>query len=139
MVQRNAAKEWVWPSLLDVESASKATWQGFYAATFVAIATAAGALAGHFGYFERYGVDLTGLADSAIFAVIAFGISKYSRVAAVSGLVFYLIEKAVLILSYDQKVGGLTLIIILAFINSIRGAFQRKKLLLQAASPTAPQ
>lgn len=129
MNQKNAAIEWLWPSILDFDTATKASRQGFYAAMFVAATNAAMSLAGHLGYFSRLEADFTGIFDAAIFAAIAFGIWKYSRVAAVVGLSLYLLSCAYVILNFNHKVGALTIFITLAFINGIRGAFLRKKML----------
>lgn len=69
--------------------------------------------------------------DALAFVVVGFFISRGSRVAAVIGLTFYVLEAigrlaASKDTASDQGAGGfsiLTLVLILFFVNGIRGAF----------------
>lgn len=111
-----------------VESAKKAAKSGMWAAFVVAAITTIFAIIAMANGKELAGIDGTALVDAAIFAAIGIGIARYSRVAAVAGLVIYVGERI-----YMMSVNGpqgilLSIIITLAFINSVRGTFAYHRL-----------
>ena len=109
----------------DVDSAKKAARLGLYASMFVSafgiiwIVFKQPELIAEYGY----GVFI----DSLVFALIAWGIYKMSRTASVLGLLFYLFQQIVAYPSFgfEFKVRRIMMpaILILMFINSIRGTF----------------
>ncbi len=75
---------------------------------------------------KEFPIDGWALVDAAIFGIIAWGIYRMSRVAAVAGLVGYSLEKIYMQATLGSKVGSglfVAVIIILAFINAVRGTF----------------
>jgi hypothetical protein len=62
---------------------------------------------------------------SIVYALIGMMIYRMSRLAAIGGLVLYLVERAVMIAQTGAGGGNIALIAIftLAFVNSIRGTF----------------
>jgi hypothetical protein len=68
--------------------------------------------------------------DAALFGVIAWGIYWMSRVAAIAGLGLYILEQVASVATTDSKhgFGAITIIIILAFVNSVRGTFAYHRL-----------
>jgi hypothetical protein len=114
-----------WPSVIDLEAAKATSRHGFWAATYCAGATALVVLLNAFG-IELFGpgmFDAWALVDVTLFAVIAWGINRYSRTAAVLGLVIYLSERAVIWTDFGFRGGGMTLVISFLFIQGIRGTF----------------
>jgi len=123
---KKSATDWIWPKVTDLELAKEASRQGFWAAIVVSAVTSALAVLGHLG-FQILGFNLWALIDAALFAIIASGIYRMSRTAAVAGLGLYLIEKIHLALTHGAQAPVATLIFTLMFINSIRGTFAYRR------------
>ena len=104
-----------WPHITDEASARKAAFQGAGAAALISVVTAILAIGGFLGF------DLSLLWDATIFAIVAWGIFKMSRFAAVAGLIMYLLEQGYKV-AEAGKIGnlGMLLLFCLAFVNSIR-------------------
>ena len=100
----------------------------------MAAMTAAFSVLSAFG-FKLFGVDLSALADAAIFAIVAIGIYKMSRVAAVAGLCLYVLERAYAWATVGPKSPVIAAILILAFVNSVRGTFACRKWKTRPAPP----
>jgi hypothetical protein len=86
-------------------------------------------------------VDGSALLDGAIFAGIAFGLSRCSRFAGVAGFVLFLFERIYMISKSGPAAGGLFLgvFLLLGFLHGMRGAFAYRKLQANAAIPlTSP-
>ena len=116
----------LWPDTSHLDGATTAARSGLWAACFVAIATAGLAL---YSEFVRPLLifDIWGLLDSFLFAVIAIGIWRMSRITAIFGLTLYLGEQW-----YQWTTDGVGNIIVaflltLMFVNGVRGtvAFHR--------------
>jgi len=116
----------LWPDTSHLDGATTAARSGLWAACFVAIVTASLAL---YSEFVRPLLifDIWGLLDSLLFAVIAIGIWKMSRIAAIFGLTLYLGEQW-----YQWTTDGIgniivVLLLTLLFVNGVRGtiAFHR--------------
>jgi hypothetical protein len=118
-----------WPKLTTVEEAAECAKLGAILAALCALATtvlAISAIAGH----SFLGTTPWSLADAAIFCVLAYGISRKSKAAALLAPMFYASER---IYGWSHSgipstYGGLlALFFLLAFINSARGvlAFHR--------------
>jgi hypothetical protein len=133
---------WFWPDVSDVDGAKDAAHYGMWCAILVAGFTALFVVLSFLGT-RLMGVTPAALVDVALFAAIAYGLSKYSRFAAVAGFVLFLIEKiyAFVVTGSILGVGVLGVIILFGFLNGIRGAFAYQKLLAavppQAAPPAA--
>jgi len=116
----------LWPDTSHLDGATTAARSGLWAACFVAIATTGLAL---YSEFVRPLLifDIWGLLDSFLFAVIAIGIWRMSRIAAIFGLTLYLGEQW-----YQWTTDGvgniiIALLLTLMFVNGVRGtvAFHR--------------
>ncbi len=115
------------PQIATLSDAQKVGRQGTWAACFVAGLTALVAVAALSGILPP-GFPISGwaLVDAALFGVIAWGIYRMSRVAAVAGLVVYILERIYMQSALGAKAGAgivVTILIILAFINAVRGTF----------------
>jgi hypothetical protein len=128
MFEQRKGFEWIWPAVDTPESARFAMRQGFWAAIFVCGLTAllvfVSAMSSPADRLPQFAP--WALVDAAIFAAIAFGIWKESRVAAVAGLGVYIIEQLhLLTLSTRRGAGSFFIVaaLLCAFIGGIRGAF----------------
>jgi len=113
-----------WPKITDVESAKAASRAGVAGAGIVVVVTLAFVVWGLLRGSPVANIGIAALIDAGLFLLIGFGIYRMSRVAAVAGLILYLVE-----LWFTLKTGGtsanvvLPIIIILAFLGGIRGTF----------------
>lgn len=117
---------WYWPQIHDVESARRAARQGRNVALLVATLTSCLALIGHTyaEFAEKTGFDAWAFLDAALFFVIAFGIGRLSRTAAIAGFLLFLLEKIVMWADDGAANGWIVAVfILLAFLHSIRGTF----------------
>jgi hypothetical protein len=105
--------------------------QGTWAACILAGMTGIFALASILGVLPK-GLLISGwgLVDAALFGIIAWGIYRMSRVAAVAGLVFYIVEQVIAIATSDTKKGFgiVAILMIMAFFNAVRGTFAYHRL-----------
>ena len=86
-------------------------------------------------------IDGSALIDAALFAGIAFGLSRFSRFAGVAGFALFLFERLYMIAKAGFLMGGgiLGIVLAIAFFNGMRGSFAYKKLTAPRAVPlTAP-
>lgn len=105
---------WIWPAVENMRTAQKVTHlYGFWAAILVSAMTTLAAF-----FTQNYG----SLFDAAIFAVIAWGLYELSRVAAVAGLFFYLVNKIIL-LQMGALFGPVSIFMMLMFVHGVRGTF----------------
>ena len=130
---------WYWPDVSDIDGAKDATRYGMWCAILVAAFTALFSLLALFG-IRFMGASLASFVDAALFAAIAYGLSKYSRFAAVAGFTLFLIEK---IYTYVMTgsilgVGVLGIVILFGFLNGMRGAFAYQRLAAAASQVVAP-
>jgi hypothetical protein len=120
---------WLLPIINDLKSAENLVENGFLAAIFTISLIILNAILGDLNtilgviVIKISGVDPGALVDVVIFWIIACGLYKMSRTAAIAGLCLYLIEIIHLWLIYGLLDAPLTIIIILLFANSIRGTF----------------
>jgi hypothetical protein len=119
---KKGTKNWIWPSIFDKESARQAALQGTVAAIFVASITVLFATISLTGTTFMQ-IDAWSYVDAIFFAAIAFGIYKMSRIASILGLLLYLLERIDMWLTFGPKNIVIAAIFIIAFINSVRGAF----------------
>ena len=128
---------WYWPDVSDLDGAKDATRYGMWCAYLVAGVTGLLAVLSFFGV-RLMGITPSALLDAALFAAIGFGLSKYSRFAAVAGFLLYLAEKIYALVTTGSilGVGALGVVILFGLFNGIRGTFAHQKLL--AAAPPQP-
>lgn len=116
--------DWIWPAITDLATAKKTAHQGFFAASAIAVFTVGMIL------LRKY--SMLALVDAVLFALIALGIYKTYRIASISGLTLYLIERADAWATNGFPNNGarivFVIVITLAFVNSIRGTFAYHKL-----------
>src|SRR5262245_36894478 len=117
---------WFRPDLNSQEGAKSACRAAMWCAVFVASITAVVAIIAIAGVKGMpLPIDGSALFDAAIFAGIAFGLSRCSRFAAVAGFVLFLFERIYMIAKAGFLMGGgiLGVILLIAFFNGMRGAF----------------
>ncbi len=122
-------KSWYWPDVSNLDGAKEAAKYGMWCAVFAAGVTTLFVLLATFG-FSIMGIKPNALLDAVLFAAIAFGLSRYSRFAAVAGFALFVIEKIYMLMKTGSffAVGVLGILIALGFLNSIRGTFAYQKL-----------
>src|SRR5215813_8041762 len=101
MMAGSKLQETWWPSIQDEQTARKVARQAFWAAIVVVVITsafAALALAGT----TLGGISATAFVDAAIFGLVAIGIWRMSRTAAVAGLVVFSLEKVLMFQSLQR-------------------------------------
>jgi hypothetical protein len=118
----NKNLEWFWPSITDAISAKKASKHGVWACTWCAAATLLFVVLSIFE-ISLSNFDISASFDAFLFILIGWGIFKMNRVAAVAGLVLYILERAYMWSEYGSKNPAIAIIVTLMFINSIRGIF----------------
>jgi hypothetical protein len=128
-----------WPTIIDEKSAMVAARNGATAAFTVAAITGSLATLALFDILNL--LDPTAFLDAALFFAVGLGVRiKYSRIAAVSGLLLYLLEVADRIVNPSVKtsspVGVLTIMFILFFISGVRGTFGYQRFRKTPNTPT---
>ncbi len=115
---------WFWPDVSDMEGAEDPCRLAKWCAVAVAGLTAILALISITGP-SFAGIRPFAFVDAAIFAAIAFGLEKQSRLAAVAGFALYLSERIYMIVHTGSILGAgvLGVVILIGFLNGIRGAF----------------
>ena len=130
---------WAWPEISDKASARKAVKEGFWGAIFVVACDVAIAI-----YTLSVGAKFAGhydawvLVDAALFAIIAWRIWRNSRAWAVVGLILMLLEIEDKLRNASSTFGLVTVLLLLAFVNAVRGAFAFHKYSLVEASLNSP-
>ena len=127
---------WFWPDVSDLDGARSACRLGMWCAIVVAAVTSLVSILSLFG-IRVLGASAYSLVDAALFAAIAFGMSRYSRFAAVAGFLLYLAEKILTLVATGSilGVGALGVVFLIGFLNAIRGSFAYHKL-WNAAPPS---
>jgi hypothetical protein len=122
------------PTTKNLSDAQKIARQGTWAACFVAGMTAILALISIAAPSPLgFPVNAWSLIDAMIFGVIAWGIYYASRIAAVTALIYYAVGQVFMIATTidsarKYSVNPVTILVLLAFINSIRGTFAYHRL-----------
>jgi hypothetical protein len=120
---------WAWPDIHDEDSARSAAHVAGGWAAAVAIITALLVLINLLSSSQIMGIGRLALIDSALFAIVAWRVWVGSRAWAVTGLVLYAFEITWNVVTHPPGVGILTIIIVLALINGVRGTFSLHKFL----------
>jgi len=133
-VASSRKSNFIWPDVSTLDGARSACRTGAAFAVIVAVLTGGVAILAALGVhlFPTSVFDASALIDAALFAVVAWGLYRYSRVAAVAGLVIYLAERVYMIAS--GVTGGIPLAIIMTIglLGAVRGAFAHHRLSKQA-------
>ncbi|MES2459125.1 MAG: hypothetical protein V4671_00980 [Armatimonadota bacterium] len=116
-----------WPPVSTREEARTATKGGVIVCGIIAVLTGALALYSLFGK-PILGITPASFIDVVLFAAIGFGIWKMSRVAAVAGLIIYLIEQGYQWATIGPKSPIVTLLFTLYLVNAVRGTFAYHRL-----------
>lgn len=122
MTAINKSAEWIWPSIVDTISAQKASKQGLLASSWCAGATIFLVILAKLGE-QVASFDMLALADAFLFILIGWGIYKLYRFAAIAGLALYILERISMWVEHGPKNPVIALIIMLMFVNAIRGIF----------------
>jgi len=113
---------WAWPELVNEDSALDASHKAGGWAAFVAGLTVLLVVIGMLTGSALMGISPSALVDAALFGLVAWRVWNGSRPWAVAGLVLYLFE-ILWNLTHHHGVGLLTLIVVLALANGVRGTF----------------
>src|SRR5258708_25330193 len=111
-----------WPDVSNVEEAKKACRIAMWCAIFVAgVTTLFSVLALTGTKIANLPIDGSALFDAALFAGIAFGLSRYSRFAGVTGFALFLLERIYIIAKSGPAGRGLFIgiFILLGFLPGI--------------------
>lgn len=125
---------WFWPDVSNVDEAKKACRVAMWCAVLVASITALFSILAIVGAAPKnLPIDGSALFDAALFAGIAFGLSRFSRFAGVAGFVLFLIERIYMIAKGGPAAAGLFMgiFLLLGFLHGMRGAFAHHKLQTQ--------
>jgi hypothetical protein len=114
---------WAWPEIIDEDSARDAAHMAGGWAGVVAGLTTLFAVISIFGGVSVLGIRAWSLLDAALFGVVAWRVWAGSRAWAVTGLSLYCLEVLYGMVTHPPGVGILTIIIVLALINGVRGTF----------------
>ena len=112
----------LWPAVGDEQAAVLAARQGFHAAVYCSIVTAIFAVLGGFG-FQIMDFNLWNLTDAALMALLAFGVRRMSRTAAVIALLYYVAGRIDLWTQYGSQNPVIAGIFVLMFLSAVRGTF----------------
>jgi hypothetical protein len=127
------------PTIVTLSDAQSTGRHGTWAACFIAGIMSLVALASILGRLpEDFPRDGWALIDAAIFGLIAWGIYRMSRVAAIAGLILYIIERIAMHVmlgrSYITAI-FVTVMFLFAFINAVRGTFAYHRMQNAEKSP----
>jgi hypothetical protein len=130
MLRENPAgimANWAWPEIIDEDSARDAAHVAGGWAYAVAGLTALLAIIGMVGSTTIMGIGPLALIDAVLFAVVGWRVWNGSRPWAVTGLALYCLEIVFDVINHPPGVGILTIIVLLALVNGVRGTFALHK------------
>lgn len=120
----------IWPKIADIETAIKMTRLGFLASIFCGILPLFASIP-----HMAQGGSLYSLITAMVFGIIAWGIHRKSKGAAIFGLIFYIHTSIYDWVAHPREIAldilaylFFRLLFILVFTASIRGAFVYHKL-----------
>lgn len=113
----------MWPTIHDSETARNVSHQGVWAALYIAVVNSVIIILDFFDIqILEYKFDIGYLVFAILYFIIAWMIHRMSRIAAFIGFALYLLEIILMLLEGEiPKNIIISIIIILMFINSIRG------------------
>lgn len=115
----------MWPPVDTIEQIDSAAKQAVVAALFCASVTAVAVLLSQFGVqlTSAFTVDLFALIDVGLFGAVAWGIHRKSRIAAVCGLLFYLLGRLATPASATLTNPVIPIILTAGFVSGVRATF----------------
>jgi hypothetical protein len=113
---------WAWPEISDEDSARSAAHKAGVWAGIIAGITALIVVIKIFTSGQNE--EAVGLLDAALFGVVGWRVWNGSRPWAIAGLALYLLEIVVAIVTHPPGISILTIFILLALINGVRGTFK---------------
>jgi hypothetical protein len=114
---------WAWPEIMDEDSARDAAHMAGGWAGVVAGLTTLLAVISLVSGSSVMGINAFSLVDAALFGVVAWQTWRGSRGFAVAGLSLYSLEILYNVVNHPPGIGILSVIILLALINGVRGTF----------------
>ncbi len=120
-----------WPSVETEVEAEGAAHQGAGAAIFVASVTALFSVLAVFDIRILPGFSPLSLVDAVLFAIVAWRIYRMSRAWALVGLLGYASERAYSIYAHGSTATAgwvVGIVILLGFVNGVRGTFAHHRL-----------
>lgn len=117
-------QQFFWPDIQTRTDAKNLSQRASVFAFFIAAVTAGAVyLQTHHKIQLMPDLDAASYIDAAAFAVIGFFLLKCSRLAAVSGLVLYSLDQAILIQQNGYRFSILPLLIFFGFVSAVRATF----------------
>jgi hypothetical protein len=126
---------WLWPQIQDKEDAKKAAHGAAGMAFFVAIVTSIIAFLEMTGRLKLFGLGPEAFIDAGLFFGIGVGLLFHSRIAAVVGLILYVVEQVFMLKSGAGKPSIAMILFTLAFINGVRGSFAYHRMKKEESAP----
>lgn len=133
MARSNDSSNAFWPTFGNCADAQKAMKGGAAASWLVAALNTGIGLFLMFsppGTGASYGMSGAAVIDGIIFALIGWGIWRYSLIGAIAGLGFFSLEKVYQFSTQPKAFAGIVLAVVIwmAFLNSVRGALALRRL-----------
>lgn len=117
-------QQFFWPDIQTRDDAKNLSRRASVFAFFIAAVTAGAVyLQTHHKIELIADLDSASYIDAAAFAVIGFFLLKCSRLAAVSGLVLYSLDQAIMIQQTGYRFSLLPLLIFFGFVSAVRATF----------------
>ena len=132
MGTERSSTRWVWPDVSTRQGVADAAFVAGAMALVRALVVAAFALLPS-SVAPVQGTTPWPFLDAALFLVIAIGIWKRSRTAAVAGLVLVLVEAAFDLFTPLSTFLRVAPLFVLAFVNAVRGTFSHAHMVRKAA------
>ena len=118
---------WFWPKVSDRKNAQFAINEAFCVAVVLAVITVILATVEVLRDGTE-GLDAEAFGSALIFAGVGFGIYRKSRIAAISGLVLYVVGRGYAWAKVGPNLGVIPVLVTLAFLHGVRGTFAYHKL-----------
>jgi hypothetical protein len=117
-----------WPNIDSIEDAKSVAKGAAFIPAFVSVITSIVVLVGIF-YKPILGLDAWAFIDAFLFAIVAFGMWKLNRVAAILGLLLYVWGQFQLLSTQGTAVGVMAVFFAIMWFNGIRASLRYHKLL----------
>ena len=114
--------EFIFPPTQSLDQAKRAARQGVWASLFLA------AFSGFFYFaamaeYKRFELNPHAIAEIVVFLLVAWQVNRMSRAAAVLGLIALILERTYSYLQYGMDIKLGSVILVIFFMNAIRGTF----------------
>jgi hypothetical protein len=133
MAPAGSWRRFLWPELLTRPKAKDAAREGAWAMTFLAAVLFVLTTLSLWSEQRILGLTEWYYLDAGVMAVIAFGLFRLSRVAAVAGLVVFILGR--LAMGLNQRGYVVALIFFVALVNGVRGTFAYHRLTASMQKP----